>query len=36
MSQESIISRMQELEIEKAKVHSRIEFWNSQSSCFVF
>ena len=30
MSQESSISRrMQELEIEKEKVYSRMDFWNS-------
>ena len=36
MNQESSISRMQELEIEKEKVYSRIEFWNSKSSWAVF
>ena len=36
MSQESSISRMQELEIEKEKVYSRMDFWNSQSSWVLF
>ena len=36
MSQESSISRMQELEIEKEKVYSRMEFWNSKSSWVLF
>ena len=36
MGQESSISRMQELEIEKEKVYSRMDFWNSQSSWVLF
>ena len=36
MSQESSISRMQELEIEKEKVYSRMDFWNSWWSWAFF